>query len=300
MTAAASEADTEARIATAHVLPPRLGSRAAVRVPSAGNPPAITAPAVGTVASGANIVIARRKRPAAVIYSTDQTERESSATARRDISGPRKETYYSHPGNYDMYNAPYDDYPAPTPQSIYNSAKASSMFYHGGGGHFLRETDSYLYEEEYMVPHFDSYANNYLSKRRRFGVGDVGYDYGADSISRTEELLSYEMPASHSPYYITAPMPSTYHYSDDYVMPPMYPRGSPASSDHNLSRTTPVTSQFGDYTKSDQSFSASTAHWPPEPAPILPEPVVAAAPAPEPKKLDPNDLFALLSANGLF
>lgn len=120
-------------------------------------------------------------------------------------------------------------------------------------------------------------------------------------MSRTEEMLMYGMPAPYVPY------TGRSDYIDDFVQPPpppAYPRVD-SNSSFGMGRTAALLAE------SPCLANNSAPRFPPggehpiknvdhkssKGSEIAPKPPT---PAPEEKKIDPNDLFALLAANGLF
>jgi hypothetical protein len=287
-----------------HVLPPRMGAKAASRpAPAAGASP-VAAPA----ASDANITIARRKRERSPMERPMAERGVHPAQGGNIVNVGGSSNYYddNNSGGMFAYHEPYTDYSAYDDyQPQYESTNSTNAaFFGGGGGHFLRGGPSLGDEESFNEDQYDNYDNsddrlsrrNDFRKRGRFG--GFGFDDGSSSgMSRTEQLLQYGVPGYPSPY--------SDHHSD-------HPQYSHSHSEESSSFSRDGSSSFSMGRTHAMLNDASSSNYTQPPRPPLPKGKVpgsdaasaAAKPppaaAPEPKKIDPSDLFALLAANGLF
>ena len=233
---------------------------------------------------------------------------------RDSPSGARDGRYFEPPPGRESYSE-YDTFSAP-PQP-FSSGRGLNMFFHGGGGHFLREIESYTYEVQYIEPHYDRYSptdsfgesnrfsrRNDFRKRRRFGGFETPFESGGgNNMSRTEEMLLYGMPAPYIPY------TGRPDYIDDFAPPPPPSCSRGDSNTFSMGRTAALLAEStalpnnsaprfpssGDYQNKNMDYKSSKE------AGVADLVTSKPPPAPEPeKKIDPNDLFALLAANGLF
>lgn len=289
-----------------HVLPPKIRSRIAIRSQQpAGTDQSAQSASTGSQAAAINeasITIARRKRPAPVPamrpHPFSRTCNEGSGYSQRDNAN-----YYgqsSGAGGYHVYPSQHGAYPHPPIQSQYNSSRGANMFFHGGGGHFLHESDLYSYDDEYVEPHYDDYSVGCYSgrsevefnKRRRFGMFSHNDYMPREDLMRfgmSPDMMYHRAQAAHLDSYYP-PEPTVYSSG------PLFDSGMGRTAALLAESAVPTSNYTSFATNQPISSSLESRIKPHElvkPATVVPTP-------PESKKIDPNDLFALLSANGLF
>ena len=280
-------------------------------------------------AAEAVITIARRKRPQ-VDHSAPVTKistPEDTYIPEESRNKTSASAYNASPTRYNGRYVNFEDRRENYSQDYYEGCvqpvTAPNSFFGGRGGHFLqnRYEDSYANTTQISIQGSDRLSrHNSFRKRRRYqeGAGPIFGDYSGGGMTRTEQLLQFGMPMPHYSHALSTVYPYPTHkevappHSQQFFAPPQPITGFseyPISS--NMGRTNALLaseasrsdSKFGIFTDpierrggivnrdADNRVSdIVTTKQQPAPAPAV---------KPEPKKLDPKDLFALLSANGL-